>query len=238
VSTATDLPHNLDQVRRRLTAAAHRVGRPADAVTLVAVSKTVPAEIVAEAAAAGQIAFGENRVQEGLSKIETLTRRGCRGLTWHLIGPVQTNKARRAATAFDWIHSVDRIELIEKLDAAAAEAGRSPAVLIQVDLAREPTKHGAGTSAVRTLIDRTLAARALRLRGLMLIPPLPDTPEASRPWFRQLRELRDSLVADGVPASALPDLSMGMSQDFEVAVEEGATLVRVGTAIFGERHRQ
>lgn len=228
----TSLTVSLDAVRRRLRAAAHRVNRQADEITLVAVSKTHPAATVATAAAAGQRDFGENRVQEGLAKIEAL--RGT-GLTWHLIGPVQTNKARKAAAMFDWIQTVDRLELLHKLDAAAADAGRALAVLIQVDLARESTKHGAAIATVRALVDAALSARAVRLRGLMLIPPLPETPEASRPWFRRLRDLRDALVADGTPADALRELSMGMSQDFEVAVEEGATIVRVGAAIFGER---
>jgi pyridoxal phosphate enzyme (YggS family) len=222
----------LETVRRRIALAAVRAGRPADAVTLVAVSKTFGADLVREAAAAGQRHFGENRVQEGLDKIEALADPT---LSWHLIGHLQTNKAKKAAAAFGWIESIDRLEVLRKVDAAAAESGTAPAILIQVDLAHESTKHGAHASAMRDLVAAALDARAVRLRGLMIVPPFPDNPEDSRPWFRQLRELRDSLVADGVPADRLAELSMGMSHDFEVAIEEGATIVRVGTAIFGRR---
>jgi len=221
----------LTEVRRRLEAAAHRVHRDPHTIRLVAVSKTFSAASVRDAAAAGQLEFGENRVQEGLDKIRQLADLA---LEWHLIGPVQSNKARKALT-FGWIQSVDRPELVARLDAAAVDLGTRPRVLIQVDLAHEATKHGARLAGIRTLVDAAGGARALDLRGLMLIPPLPEQPEDSRRWFRQLRELRDALVADGVPADRLADLSMGMSDDFEVAIEEGATIVRVGSAIFGRR---
>jgi pyridoxal phosphate enzyme (YggS family) len=225
---------HLDAVRRRLDAAAHSAGRLPGDVRLIAVSKTFPADDVRDVAAAGQRDFGENRVQEGLAKIEALADLG---LEWHLIGHLQSNKARKAAAAFGWIHSVDRAELLTKLDAAAREAGTRPRVLIQVDLAREASKHGADAAAVRDLVHEAAAAGAVQLSGLMIIPPAPDRPEDSRPWFRRLRELREALVADGIPAVNLRELSMGMSQDFEVAIEEGATMVRVGTAIFGNRPR-
>jgi pyridoxal phosphate enzyme (YggS family) len=227
-----DIPDHLEAVRRRIAGAAGRAGRPADAVTLVAVSKTFASDLVREAARAGQRHFGENRVQEGLDKIEAVSDPG---LSWHLIGHLQTNKARKAAAAFAWVESVDRLDLLRKLDAAAVEFGTTPAVLIQVDLAHESTKHGAEAGVVRDLIGAALDARALRLRGLMIVPPFPEHPEDSRPWFRQLRELRDDLVSAGVPSDRLSELSMGMSHDFEVAIEEGATIVRVGTAIFGRR---
>jgi PLP dependent protein len=223
---------NLAAVRRRIAAAAARAGRSPDEVRLVAVSKTFGSELVREAAAAGQRVFGENRVQEALAKIEAL---GDLDLDWHLIGHLQSNKARRAATAFAWIESIDSLDLLERVDAAAAESGASPAVLIQVDLAGEATKHGAAETAAAELAGAAMAARAVRLRGLMIVPPFPETPEDSRPWFRRLRALRDRLVAGGLPADRLADLSMGMSHDFEVAIEEGATIVRVGTAIFGRR---
>jgi len=187
---------------------------------------------VRAAAAAGQLAFGENRVQEGLDKAGHLSDLP---VTWHLIGHLQSNKARRAAGTFDWIHSVDSVELLRKLDAAAADQSRRPRILIQVDLAREATKSGADEERVAGLARAGAEARSLDLAGLMIIPPIPDDPETSRPWFRRLRELRDALVAGGVPAASLRELSMGMSQDFEVAIEEGATIVRVGTAIFGHR---
>jgi hypothetical protein len=222
----------LDAVRRRVDAAARRVSRTAEQVTLVAVSKTVPAALVRHAAEAGQVHFGENRVQEGLDKAEALRDLA---LSWHLIGHLQSNKARRAAAAFSWIESVDSRELLQRLDAAASDLGTAPRVLIQVDLAEEASKFGARRDAVRDLVYAACDARHVRLAGLMVIPPLPDVPESSRPWFRALREMRDDLVAGGVAVDQLAELSMGMSQDFEVAIEEGATIVRVGTAIFGAR---
>jgi pyridoxal phosphate enzyme (YggS family) len=227
-----DIPDHLEAVRRRMAAAAGRAGRSAGAITLVAVSKTFGADLVREAARAGQRDFGENRVQEGLDKIEAVSDLA---LSWHLIGHLQSNKARKAAAAFAWIESIDRQDVLRKVDAAAVEFGTTPAVLIQVDLAHESTKHGAETAVVRDLVHAALDARAVRLRGLMIVPPFPENPEDSRPWFRRLRELRDDLVSRGVPADRLSELSMGMSHDFEVAIEEGATMVRVGTAIFGRR---
>ena len=225
------LAERLTRVRRRLEAAAHRAQRQPHDVRLVAVSKTFSAALVREAASAGQQAFGENRVQEALDKVQELADLS---LEWHLIGHLQSNKARKAA-AFAWIQSVDRLELVTRLDAAAVELGTRPRVLIQVDLAHETTKYGVRREGIRTLVDAAGAARALDLRGLMVIPPAPVDPEDSRPWFRQLRELRDDLVAGGAPADRLAELSMGMSDDFEVAIEEGATIVRVGSAIFGAR---
>jgi hypothetical protein len=232
MTPAVVIADNLAHVRRRIEAAAHRAHRsPAD-ITLVAVSKTFGADAVRAAADAGQRVFGENRVQEALPKIEALADAG---LSWHLIGHLQSNKARKAAAVFTCIESVDSVGLLRKLDAAAGEAGTRPAILIQVDLAHESTKHGADQASVRPLVDAALEAPSLALAGLMIIPPTPDTAEASRPWFRRLRRLRDALIDGGVPAERLATLSMGMSQDFEVAVEEGATMVRVGSAIFGRR---
>lgn len=229
------IAENLDAVRRRIAAAAGRVSRsPAD-VHLIAVSKTFGPDLVRAAAAAGQHDFGENRVQEGLDKIERLS--GGQGplLRWHLIGHLQSNKARRATAAFAWIQSVDSRDLLRRIDTAAAEFGTRPNILIQVDLAHEETKFGIDERGLADLVRAAMDARAVTLRGLMIVPPIPDDPEESRPWFRRLRELRDQLVAGGVPFDRLRDLSMGMSQDFEVAIEEGATMVRVGTAIFGQR---
>lgn len=214
--------------------AARRAGREPDQVRLIAVSKTCPVDLVRAAAAAGQVDFGENRVQEALQKIGDT---GDLALRWHLIGHLQSNKARKAAAPFACIHSIDRADLFDCLDRAAAEAGTNPEILVQVDLAGEPTKHGAAMDAVRGLVERATSGRALRLAGLMLLPPWLEDPEAVRPYFRRLRELRDDLCAHGVPAAMLRELSMGMSHDFEVAVEEGATMVRVGTAIFGPRQR-
>ena len=223
---------NLDDVGRRLRGAAERSGRNPNDILLVAVCKTFPSSDVREAAAAGQRHFGENRVQEGLDKIGALSDLS---LEWHLIGHLQSNKAKKAAAAFAWIHSIDSIDLLRKVDTAAADAGVRPRVLIQVDLAHEETKHGADAATVAELARAAMDARAIDLRGLMIVPPIPEDPEESRPWFRQLRELRDALVAGGIPAENLAHLSMGMSHDFEVAIDEGATIIRVGTSIFGRR---
>ena len=215
-----------------MAAAAGAAGRDPSAIRLVAVSKTFPIQAVREAYAAGQRDFGENRVQEGLQKIGETTDLTIR---WHLLGHLQTNKARKAGPAFAMVQSVDSVELIQKLDAAAAETGRAPELLIQVDLAGEATKFGVPPAEVPRLFDAAGACRAASVVGLMTLPPVPDTPEDARPFFRRLRELRDEWLAAGVPASMLRELSMGMSGDFEVAIEEGATIVRVGTAIFGSR---
>lgn len=222
----------LQHVRARIAAAAARARRDPSSVRLIAVSKTIPADRVREAAGAGLHDFGENRVQEGLDKIATLSDLA---VEWHLIGHLQSNKAKKAAGAFAWIQSVDSLDLVARLDRAAREVGTRPRILVQVDLAHEATKHGADRAEARALVDSALAAASLDLRGLMIVPPMPDDPAESRPWFRRLRDLRDELVAGGVPAPRLAELSMGMSQDFEVAIEEGATMVRVGTAIFGRR---
>jgi pyridoxal phosphate enzyme (YggS family) len=218
-------------VRRRLSAAAQRSGRKDSDITLIAVSKTFGADDVRAAAAAGQVHFGENRVQEGLDKIEALKDLA---LAWHLIGHLQSNKAKKAV-AFGWIQSIDSRDLLRKVDAAATEMGARPQILLQIDLANEATKFGADESLAGDLLKAALDARAVQLRGLMIVPPIPEHPEASRPWFKRLRDLRDAFVAAGTPMAKLADLSMGMSDDFEVAIEEGATIVRVGSAIFGRR---
>jgi pyridoxal phosphate enzyme (YggS family) len=223
----------LTAVRRRIAAAAGSAGRDPSSVRLVAVSKTFPIEAVREAYAEGQRDFGENRVQEALRKIDA--SRDLPGLRWHLIGHLQTNKARKASPAFAVIQSVDSLELLGKLDEAAEAAGTAPELLIQVDLAREATKFGIPEAEVPRLFDRATVCRAVRVVGLMTLPPASDAPEDARPWFRRLRELRDQWLDAGVPGQMLRQLSMGMSDDLEIAVQEGATLVRVGTAIFGGR---
>ena len=233
--SVTGIAGNLEEVRSRMAAAARRAGRdPAD-VTLIAVSKTFGPDHIREAHAAGQRDFGENKVQEVLQKVSVTS--DTPGIRWHLIGHLQSNKARKAAGAFAAIHSVDSIDLLKRLDAAAAEQNARPEVLIQVDLARETTKFGAAAEHVEAIARQALEARAVRLSGLMLVPPWSDDQEATRPWFVRLRDLRDRLAASGIPAAALGHLSMGMSHDFEAAIEEGATLVRVGTAIFGARRQ-
>ena len=223
---------NLQSVRSRLDAAARRAGRDPSAIRLIAVSKTFSADFVREAWSAGQVEFGENKVQEGLQKIADTADIKIR---WHLIGHLQSNKAKRAATAFHCIHSIDSIELLSKVDAVAADAGAAPEILVQVDLAGETTKFGAAADLARRIVDASDTLRAARMTGLMLIPPWNEDQEQTRPWFVRLRELRDSWVAEGVPGPSLAQLSMGMSHDFEAAIEEGATMVRVGTAIFGKR---
>ena len=227
------IPRRLAEVRDRIAAAAGRAGRKPQDVRLIAVSKTHPIDAVRAAADAGQLDFGENKVQEALQKIAQAADNSWR---WHLIGHLQSNKARKAAGAVDAIHAIDSVDLLMRVDQAAADAGRSVDVLIQVDLALEDTKYGAAVEAVPAIVTAADACKAARLTGLMLLPPVADNPEDARPWFRRLRGLRDELLEAGSPADRLRDLSMGMSHDFEVAIAEGATMVRVGTAIFGERH--
>ncbi len=222
----------LDGVRERIARAAGRAGRDPAAIRLVAVSKTFPADYVRAAAEAGQLQFGENRVQEALGKMRATSDLA---LTWHLVGHLQSNKARKAAAHFDTIHSVDDSGLVAKLEEAASAASRRLELLIQVDLAGEPTKGGVVPAQLSAILAATQGSSAVRLTGLMLLPPAVIDPEAARPYFAALRRLRDDLVAHGQEASTLAQLSMGMSHDFEVAIEEGATMVRVGTAIFGPR---
>lgn len=228
----TTIAERLQHVRQRLDAAAVGAGRQPSSVRLVAVSKTFPTSAVRQAYEAGHRDFGENRVQEGLQKIGETADLSIR---WHLLGHLQTNKARKAGQAFAMVQSVDGVELLKKLDEAAGETGRTLDVLIQVDLAHEATKFGAPPEHVPRILDAAGACRAARVVGLMTLPPVPDSPEDARPWFTRLRDLRDGWVTSGFPPPMLAELSMGMSGDFEVAVQEGATVVRVGSAIFGSR---
>lgn len=226
------IPSNLAAVRGRLEQAARTAGRDPAGIRLVAVSKTFPPEAVRAAFEAGQVDFGENRVQEALQKIRATAELHCR---WHLVGHLQTNKARKVVGPFAYVHSVDSLELLSRLDEAAAAERTAPNLLIQVDLAGEATKFGAPEADLPALFEAAGRLQSARVVGLMVLPPYAEDPEASRPWFRRLREIRDGLARSGVPAGQLGELSMGMSHDFHVAVEEGATIVRVGTAIFGER---
>lgn len=232
MSTAPTIADRLADIRGRIVGAARSAGRDPSSIRLVAVSKTFPIEAIREAYAAGQREFGENRVQEAQEKIAAA---GDLAIRWHLLGHLQTNKAKKAAPAFSTIHSVDSVELLQKIDAAAADAGRTPELLIQVDLAGEATKFGLPPAHVPQVFDAALRCRSARVVGVMTLPPLPESPEDARPWFRRLRELREEWLAAGVPASMLAELSTGMSGDFEVAIEEGSTMVRIGTAIFGTR---
>ena len=212
--------------------AAARAGRPPSDVRLIAVSKTFPIDAVRAAYDAGQRDFGENRVQEALQKIHAGADMQIR---WHLIGHLQSNKARKAAEHIACIHSIESVDLLRRVDAAAATLSRRLQVLVQVDLAGEATKHGAPPESLPAIFEAGRHCTATEIVGLMLLPPLAENPEDARPWFQRLRGQRDRLRESGVPPTMLRELSMGMSHDFEVAIEEGATMVRVGTAIFGHR---
>lgn len=210
-------------------------GRSPDEVKLVAVSKTHPAATLREAMAAGALVFGENRVQEAEDKIAEIGRSG---VEWHLIGHLQSNKARKAVQLFDVIQSVDSVELAQRLERICIEEDRLELpVLAQLDLAGESTKSGIAESELSELVEFFQTCERLNFIGLMILPPFFDDPEATRPFFERLRKIRDDLAMNGAFAYGTGELSMGMSHDFEVAVEEGATIVRVGTAIFGTRGR-
>ena len=219
----------LQEVRFRIAAACARARRDPSTISLVVVTKTVPADRVRELVEAGHRLFGENRVQEAAEKMAAVGA----GVEWHLVGHLQRNKARAAVGRFDLIHSLDGVELARELDRRAAAAGVVQRVLVQANLAGEATKHGAGEGGVVPLAEAAAACSSLDLRGLMIIPPPTASPEEARPWFRRLAELRETVA--GRLGRPLPELSMGMTDDFEVAIEEGATLVRIGRAIVGER---
>jgi PLP dependent protein len=228
-----DIAARLAGVRQRLRQAAAQAGRRPGDVRLIAVSKTFSLDYVRAAAAAGQAEFGENRVQEALQKIEGSADLKIR---WHLIGTLQSNKVRKAVTSFSTIQSVDSLRLLASIDQAAAEAGLRPALLVQVDLAGEATKHGARPNDAVEIARAGARCRAARIVGLMTIPRYLEDPENTRPHFAALRDLRATLLKEGLEPESLRELSMGMSHDFEIAVQEGATMVRLGTAIFGTRH--
>jgi pyridoxal phosphate enzyme (YggS family) len=223
------LQENLESVRERIASAAERAGRNVSEIELVAVSKTHPAEVIREASEAGQVLFGENRVQEALAKIPLLPGK----LRWHLIGHLQSNKVRKALPHFELIHGVDSVDLARDIDRIAAEEGFFPRILLEVNVSGEGSKHGFDPSVLERHLEQLLALPRLQIEGFMTMAPLAPEAEASRPHFCFLRELRDRLAqTSGIP---FPTLSMGMSGDYEVGVEEGATLVRVGSAIFGGR---
>ena len=217
------LRRNLAAVRERIANAAERAGRRTEDILLIGVSKTVPAERVRLGVEAGLTALGENRVQEARDKIKILGR----PVPWHLIGHFQTNKVRDALELFDLIHSLDRLELARELDRRAGEPGRVVDTLLEVNVAEEPSKSGFAPGAVGPALEAIAGMAHLRVRGLMAIPPIVERAEDSRAHFQTLRRLAE--------AHGLKELSMGMSADFEIAIEEGATMVRVGTAVFGAR---
>lgn len=225
------LEDRLNRIRERIAIAATAAGRSPEDVTLIAVSKTYPPEAVREAEAAGQLVFGENRVQEALAKIPELSSR----LTWHLIGHLQSNKIRKALPHFALFHGVDSVDLATAINRIAEEDGHRPAILLEVNLAGEASKFGFKPEALETEIEKLMELPRLEIRGLMGMAPIVEKPEEARPYFARLRELRDRLNESH--RLSLTELSMGMSGDFEAAIREGATLVRVGTAIFGNRTR-
>ena len=227
---SSEIAANLATVKERLADAARRAGRRDDEVLLVAVSKAVPAERVRAAVAAGVPALGENRVQEAREKIAVVGR----PVPWHLIGHLQTNKVRDALACFELIQSLDRLSLAEALSARAGREGRRVQVLVQVNVADEPQKGGFPPAELRRTLEALAGLPGLRVRGLMTIPPLPRDPEDSRPYYREMRKLLEAAQGWGL-GHELTELSMGMSGDFEIGVEEGATIVRIGTAIFGRR---
>lgn len=226
---------NITEIRRRVAAAAARVGRRPEEITLMAVSKTVEPERIRQAYAAGVLVFGENRVQEFAEKAEAL--RDLTEAEWHLIGHLQSNKARKAAESFQAVDSVDSLRLAEKLNDAAKQLGKKLDVLIEIKVGMEETKAGIPPSSpeLEELLRGAAALEHLQIRGLMTIPPHTEDPAGARPYFRLLRDVRDTIAGRRLPRVAMDVLSMGMSHDFEVAIEEGSTCVRVGTAIFGER---
>ena len=241
------IAENIAQVRERIAAAARRASRNPNEITLMGVSKTFPAERIREAYAAGLRVFGENRVQEFAGKVDAL--RDLLDAEWHLIGHLQSNKAAKATELFDAVDSVDSVRLAEKLNASAESAGKTLSVLIEINVGGETGKERDCSKLGRTMLggkwseelEQILQGaprwRNLTVRGLMTVPPYTEDPEGARAYFRQLREIRDGIAGRRLPAVSMDVISMGMSHDFEVAIEEGATCVRVGTAIFGEREK-
>ena len=234
VDLAQGLAARFADVKARVAAAAENCGRKPDEITLIAISKTHPASLVKELIELGATDLGENRVQEAETKIPEV---GQRNVRWHLVGHLQANKARRALNLFDVVHSLDSVDLARRLDRLCVEVGRqSLPVLIQVDLGHEETKSGVDENELPELAATVQQLERLELIGLMTLPPFFEDPKQARPYFRRLRELRDELARQEAFGARNGELSMGMTHDFTVAIEEGATMVRIGTAIFGERH--
>jgi PLP dependent protein len=226
---------NIARIRERIHAAAKRAGRDPDGVTLMAVSKTVPPELIRAAYQAGVQVFGENRVQEFAEKADAL--RDLSNADWHLIGHLQTNKAAKAARLFGAVDSMDSLRLTQKLNSAAQQAGKKLGVLIEVNIGGEAAKTGVAPESqeLEKILQAAPSLEHLEIRGLMTIPPLTEDAQEARPYFRKLRKLKEKIGRSRLPGVSMNVLSMGMSHDFEIAVEEGSTCVRLGTAIFGER---
>lgn len=229
------ITRNVDEIRRRIAAAAHHAARDPNEITLMGVSKTFATEHIGKAYAAGLRVFGENRVQEFSGKAASLTE--LKDAEWHMIGHLQTNKATRAVELFTAVDSVDSLRLAEKLNSSAQQIGKQLGVLIEINVGGEAAKSGTTpeSSELEELLRAAPRLDHLEFRGLMTVPPFSDDPQEARPYFRRLRELRDEISARNLAKVHLKVLSMGMSHDFEVAIEEGSTCVRIGTAIFGER---
>jgi hypothetical protein len=222
----------IDKIRRRIADAAFSCGRNPDSVTLVAVSKTVPADRIRAAVAVGLCVFGENYIQEALKKIDEIADPG---LSWHFIGHLQSNKAKYVVRNFDLIHSVDSLKLAAEISRQGEKQGKIQDILVQVNIAGESTKSGVETQNAMALVECISRLSHLRIKGLMTLPPFFDQPEKVRPYFRALTRLKKEIQAAGIENVDMTELSMGMSGDFETAIAEGATMVRIGTAIFGER---
>jgi len=227
----TDIVSNIRMIRERIIAAAARAGRDPGGIQLMAVSKTVPPGRILEAMEAGITLFGENYVQEAREKIPAVGH----NISWHMIGHLQTNKVKYVINLFDWIHSVDRLELARELDKRAGQNNRKLNALIEVNVSGEESKNGVEASHALELVRQVSVLPNLNVRGLMTMPPYSDNPETSRPYFKALRSLRDEISIAAISGIRMDELSMGMTDDFEVAIEEGATIIRVGRAIFGER---
>lgn len=227
----SNIGENLESVNRKITEAARRSGRDPQDILLLAISKTLPAEMVIEASRAGQVHFGENRIQEARDKIPSLPA----DLVWHFVGHLQSNKARYCPDLFGWIHSIDSVHLAREIAKRFRDRGKVCKALVQVSVSGEDVKHGCPPAQTQEILSALLEEDGVAPAGLMTMPPFSADPEDSRPYFAALRELRDNLAGKGFPSENLKELSMGMTGDFEVAIEEGATIVRVGTAVFGPR---
>ena len=227
----SQIADNLTIIEERIANAASKAGRNAQDIKLIAVSKTVDAERIKQAIEAGATILGENYIQEARNKIKEIGQ----GARWDFIGHLQSNKAKYAVDLFEMIHSVDRLSLAQEINRVAEKKGKKVRILVQVNISGEETKSGINPQKVRTLIGEIASMSNLSLEGLMTMPPYFDDPEKARPYFTALRELRDTILKESIGDIILQELSMGMSGDFEVAIEEGSTMVRIGTAIFGER---
>jgi len=227
----TNIAANIDKVRQRIAATAARCNRSPDSIKLLAVSKTFSSSAVEQVINAGVTAFGENYIQEAKEKISAIKKR----VEWHMIGHLQTNKAKYAVNLFEYIHSVDRLELAQEINKRAGLINRKINILIEINISGEKTKFGITPSHAVGLIKEISVLENLYIKGLMMMAPYSENPENSRPFFAELRNLQQNIINEGIPGIQMANLSMGMTDDFEVAIEEGATIVRIGRAIFGER---